>query len=160
VWIVCGGQTGVDRAALEVALAHGIPYGGWCPRGGWAEDFSQPPGLLARYPQLRETPSRDPAQRTAWNVRDSDATLLIRLRGGAAASPGADLTEASAQELGRPIAVIRLSDEALAAACLLLAELPRDGALNVAGPRESEAPGIQARSRGLLEQVLARVRSS
>jgi hypothetical protein len=71
--ILSGGQTGVDRAALDVAIARAMPYGGWCPRGGWAEDFSDSPGLLATYPHLRETPSRDPAQRTDWNVRDADA---------------------------------------------------------------------------------------
>jgi hypothetical protein len=69
--IVSGGQSGVDRAALDVAIARGIPYGGWCPKGGWAEDMPAPPGLLAHYPHLRETPSADPAERTAWNVRDS-----------------------------------------------------------------------------------------
>ena len=73
--IVSGGQTGVDRAALDAAIARGIAYGGWCPQGGWAEDCPEPPGVLARYPLLRETPSADPAQRTEWNVRDSDASL-------------------------------------------------------------------------------------
>ena len=75
--IVSGGQSGVDRAALDVAVARGIDYAGWCPRGGWAEDLTEPPGLLARYPHLRETPSADPAQRTEWNVRESDATLIL-----------------------------------------------------------------------------------
>jgi hypothetical protein len=70
--IVSGGQTGVDRAALDVAVALGMPYCGWCPRGGWAEDMPEPPGVLARYPRLEETPSEDPAQRTRWNVRDSE----------------------------------------------------------------------------------------
>jgi hypothetical protein len=65
-----GGQSGVDRAALDVAIAHSIPYSGWCPLGGWAEDFPTPPGLLAAYPQLTETPSAETEQRTAWNVRD------------------------------------------------------------------------------------------
>jgi hypothetical protein len=50
--LLSGGQSGVDRAALDAALARGIEYGGWCPRGGWAEDFQRPPGLLARYPKL------------------------------------------------------------------------------------------------------------
>ncbi len=72
-----GGQTGVDRAALDFALARGLSYGGWCPRGGWAEDFPVAPGLLAEYPRLTETPSDLPEQRTAWNVRDSHATLIL-----------------------------------------------------------------------------------
>jgi hypothetical protein len=71
--LLSGGQSGVDRAVLDVALARGIAYGGWCPKGGWAEDFPKPPGVLAKYPQLAETPLVDPAQRTEWNVRDADA---------------------------------------------------------------------------------------
>src|SRR3984893_7494400 len=65
-----GGQTGVDRAALDAALLTGRPYEGWCPKGGWAEDFLRPPGLLTIYPHLMETPSESPEQRTEWNVRD------------------------------------------------------------------------------------------
>ena len=82
-----GGQSGVDRAVLEVAVEKGIDYGGWCPQGGWAEDIIQPPGVMTVFPNLRETPSADPAQRTEWNVRDSDVTLVLvswrapRLRG-------------------------------------------------------------------------------
>ena len=80
--IISGGQTGVDRAALDVAIERGMDWGGWCPKGGWAEDFPEPPGLLAKYSHLRETPERHPLQRTEWNVRDSDATLIITDGGG------------------------------------------------------------------------------
>ena len=72
-----GGQTGVDRAALDAAVLTGRPYEGWCPKGGWAEDFLHPPGLLTKYPHLRETPSKSPEQRTKWNVRDSAATVVF-----------------------------------------------------------------------------------
>lgn len=72
-----GGQTGVDRGALDAARAAGVPIEGWCPAGGWAEDLPEAPGLRTDYPELRETPSREPAQRTEWNVRDSDVTLII-----------------------------------------------------------------------------------
>ena len=89
--LLSGGQSGVDRAALDVAIAHGIAYGGWCPQGGWAEDFPQPPGLLAKYPGLRETPLADPAQRTEWNVRDADACLIIVDTGGLEVSAGTTL---------------------------------------------------------------------
>lgn len=77
--IVSGGQTGVDRAALDVAMALGLEIGGWCPAGRWAEDGP----IDARYP-LNETPSADPAQRTEWNVCDSDGTLILT---GAVGSP-------------------------------------------------------------------------
>ena len=56
--VISGGQTGADRAALQAAIATGTPYGGWCPKDGWAEDLPRPPGVLALYPNLRETPSR------------------------------------------------------------------------------------------------------
>ena len=100
--VVCGGETGVDRAALDTAIALDIPYGGWCPKGGWAEDLPNPPGLLAAYPNLKPTPSADPAQRTQWNVRDSDRTLILTGPGGLAASPGTALTVQHAEALGRP----------------------------------------------------------
>src|SRR6185312_7990938 len=86
--IISGGQTGVDRAALDVAIELGIAYGGWCPKGGWAEDMPNPPGLLAVYPSLRETPDADPIQRTHWNVRDSDRLLVLTERAGVSVSKG------------------------------------------------------------------------
>ncbi|WP_425283373.1 YpsA SLOG family protein [Methyloceanibacter marginalis] len=51
--IVSGGQTGVDRAALDAAIAAGLPYRGWCPKGGWAEDYPHPPGVRTRYPACK-----------------------------------------------------------------------------------------------------------
>ena len=72
-----GGQTGVDRAAFDAAVAAGLPYEGWCPKGGLAENFFEEPGLLAKYPCLKETPSADPKQRTEWNVRDSALTVVL-----------------------------------------------------------------------------------
>jgi hypothetical protein len=156
VLIVSGGQTGVDRAALDVALELALDYGGWCPRGGWAEDLPEPPGLLSRYPLLRETPGADPAQRTRWNVRDSDATLVLLAGGLPVAGTGTALTVAVAEELERPVALAALDrhDEGLTAAQGLLGRLAAGSALNVAGPRESGAPGIYARSRRFLAELL------
>jgi hypothetical protein len=99
--IITGGQSGVDRAALDAAIALGIPYGGWCPKDGWAEDFPHPPGLLARYPRLSETPSADPAERTEWNVRDSDACLILTDANGIAASRGTALAHELAPRYGK-----------------------------------------------------------
>src|SRR5262245_41634003 len=92
-----GGQSGVDRAALDFALRRGLPYAGWCPRGGWAEGYPSAPGVLAHYPRLSETPSSDPAQRTAWNVRDSHATMILSRGGALAPSPGTELTRQCAE---------------------------------------------------------------
>jgi hypothetical protein len=155
VRIVSGGQAGVDRAALDVAIALAIPYGGWCPRGGWAEDLSKPPGLLRAYPELEETPSADPQQRTRWNVRDSDATVILTTTG--VASAGTALTLASAFELDRALVLIDADAPAagLGDARKLLAELRRDASLNVAGPRESEAPGIYERAVVVLAELFA-----
>lgn len=143
--IISGGQTGADRAALDVAVALGIPYDGWCPRGGWAEDVA---GLLVRYPGLHETASDDPAERTRLNVRDSDATLVVR--GAGVRSPGTDATVEWAARLGRPWLESTDTGEVLA----WLDGLPSGLALNVAGPRASEDPAAYDVARALLERVL------
>jgi putative molybdenum carrier protein len=149
--IVSGGQTGVDRAALEAGRRAGIPIGGWCPLGGWAEDLPEPPGLLALYPELEPTASPDPDVRTRWNVRDSDATLVLDRAD--ADSPGTSLTIEAAAELGRHYLMADVRDHDLVRAWL--ADLPAGVVLNVAGPRESEAPGITREAGVLLDAVLA-----
>lgn len=147
--IVSGGQTGVDRAALDVALALGLPCGGWAPRGRRAEDGRLP----ARYP-LRETTSAGYPQRTRYNVRDSDATLILT-RGAPAG--GTALTIACAKRMGRrcmlvDLALTDLERERAAVREWLLDEKVR--VLNVAGPRESSAPGIAAQAAAFLYAVL------
>jgi hypothetical protein len=151
----------VDRAALDVAIALGIPYGGWCPRGGWAEDLPDPPGLLARYPLLRETPRSDPAQRTQWNLQDSEAVLMITSAGGLAVSKGTALAHEIAERAGKPLLVVGLEErDATPRARQWLAGLlagrnrNRLLALGIGGPRESEAPGIYHRAVEFLRAVL------
>lgn len=154
--IVSGGQTGADRAALDFAIETGLPYGGWCPSGGWAEDLTVPPGLRARYPLLRETPGAEVAQRTVWNVRDSDATLVVVIP-PVAASTGVRRTIEAAIALARPHAVVDpAEDGAVERTVGLLAARAGPVVLNVAGPRESEAPGVYAATRGLLEEAFCR----
>jgi hypothetical protein len=148
--IVSGGQTGVDRAALELGRRAGIPIGGWCPAGGWAEDLTEPPGVLALFPVLRPTPSADPAERTRWNVRDSDATLVLTRRG--VTSPGTALTVQVAEELGRPHLVADVAE--VGAVRDWLDGFAAPIVLDVAGPRESEAPGIHGDATGLLGGAL------
>jgi hypothetical protein len=148
--LVSGGQSGVDRAALDAAVAAGLPYGGWCPRGGWAEDLRTPPGVLTRYPLLREAPSDDPDVRTWLNVRDSHATLVVR--DPATASPGTEVTVAAARRLARPHLVTAGDPPAVLA---WLRRLPPELTLNVAGPRESEQPDGYRSTLALLEEMLA-----
>jgi Circularly permutated YpsA SLOG family len=158
--LLCGGQSGVDRAVLDVALARGIDYGGWCPQGGWAEDFPEPPGLLVKYPKLQETPLADPAQRTEWNVRDADASLILVDAGGVDASAGTALARDLAHRHRKPVLLVDLSDDDgldRARLWLRLQQAKHGGglALAVGGPRESEAPGIYARAKSFIEALLA-----
>src|ERR1700722_625087 len=157
--LISGGQSGVDRAVLDVAEACGIAYGGWCPRGGWAEDFPQPPGLLARYPNLKQTPLADPAQRTEWNVRDADACMIIVDAGGLPPSRGTELARSLADRYAKPVMVVDLREpDALqrAARWLRTQREAFGSGLNLAigGPRESEAPGIQGRAAAFIRALL------
>ncbi len=158
-----GGQTGVDRAALDCAVTRGLHYGGWCPRGGWAEDFSVAPGLLAQYPGLTETPSDLPEQRTAWSVRDSHASLILVRGDELDRSPGTKFARQAAELVFlRPCLVVDLrqpdgldrAGEWLARTINSLAVAELD--LNIAGPRESEAPGIYAEAGAYIAAPLSR----
>jgi len=150
--IVSGGQTGADRAALDVGLARGLRIGGWVPRGRAAEDGPIP----ARYVGLVETDSADPAVRTARNVRDSDATLIVS-HGPLAG--GSRLTLEEATRTGKPRLHLDLDELSLASASERLADWlaeVRPRVLNVAGPRASEDPRIAADTAALLEAALPR----
>jgi hypothetical protein len=156
---ISGGQSGVDRAALDVALARGVGYGGWCPKGGWAEDFPEPPGLLAKYPYLTETPLAEPAQRTEWNVRDADACLIVVEAGGLENSSGTALANEVAHRYRKPVLIAKLGDADVlrqAALWLRVQQAKHGGALKLAigGPRESEAPGIYQRATALLRSLI------
>lgn len=153
VW--SGGQTGVDRAALDVALELGLPIGGWVPRGHIAEDGVVP----ARYAQLREADSADYAVRTRLNVQDTDATLVLRM-GSATGGTLATLDAAQRQE--RPLLDIDLErrDATDAAAAVRswvdgLLATRSSIRINVAGPRASQAPMVYARAQEILRLALA-----
>lgn len=147
--IVSGGQTGVDRAALDVAIELGISCGGWCPQGRRAEDGRIPD----RYP-LRETASDDYAARTRANVRDSDATLILTVGEPAG---GTALTMQHAEVLGRPVRLVDLDGADDIPAVSRWIEENRVSKLNIAGPRESTAPGVYERARSFLRLLLPAV---
>ena len=147
--IVSGGQTGVDRAALDVALELQWPCGGWCPRGRKAED-----GVIsARYP-LQQTSSSKYVQRTRWNVRDSDGTLIIAvgpLTGGTA------YTQRCTEHQSKPLFVVDLARSRAIMPVVRWIESERIRTLNVAGPRESSQSGIGRRAATFLRRLCARL---
>lgn len=144
--IVSGGQTGVDRAALMAALDHGVSCGGWCPKGRRAED-----GVLASHYPLKETPSEAYEQRTLWNVRDSDATLILAM--DQRLSGGTQCTREIAEALGKPCLVVILNQHASFTLVSDWLERHRVRVLNVAGPRESAVPGIERKARVFLTNL-------
>jgi hypothetical protein len=136
--IISGGQSGVDRAAL---------------------DFPDPPGLLAKYPSLQETPLSEPAQRTEWNVRDADACLILIDAAGLDASAGTTRANELAHHYRKPVLIVNLRDSKTAeqAGLWLRVQQARQGGdlkLAIGGPRESEAPGIYKESLSFLESLL------
>lgn len=148
--VVSGAQTGVDRAALDVALELGIPAGGWVPRGR-IDELGRIP---KRYRGLRQTSTAEWSERTEANVRDSDATLIL-CRGPL--SGGTLHTALAAERMGRPclrLDLARLSErEALEAARGWL-EAEDVRVLNVAGPRASKDPGLYELTASLLRRLL------
>jgi len=146
-----GGQTGADRGALDAARSLQVPISGWCPQGGLAEDYPDSPGLKSAYPELVETPSRDYYERTEWNVRDADATLILQPR-EILDSPGTNFTIEIAQKLGRPFFVI--NDIEISPVVIWLDSLGDDLELNVAGPRERFFPGMHDLTFSLIVELL------
>jgi hypothetical protein len=143
--IISGGQTGVDRAALDVALELGIACGGWCPKGRRAEDGAIP----AKYP-VQENESKEYPPRTAMNVRESDGTLILT-RGKP--DRGTALTLSLAKRHEKPFLVVdldRVADPTKARKWLSRARIK---VLNVAGPRESSRPGIGEEARRFLREL-------
>lgn len=164
--IIAGAQAGADRGGLDAAIALGIPHGGWCPKGRLAED-----GVIPDRYHLTETSSAAYPPRTLHNVQDADATLIIT-RGPIELGSGSELTRRYCDVGAKPWLHIDLAARVartmvrITAKPLDPAEVPLDlqiywwllrgefQTLNVAGSRESKAPGIQAETEKLLRRTL------
>jgi hypothetical protein len=143
--IVSGGQTGVDRGALDAAVSMGIEHGGWCPRGRLAED-----GSIPRRYQLKETKTSQYRERTEKNVLDSDGTLILYR---AVLAGGTELTRRLAIQHGKPHLLVDLAqplDVSVIRQWLIAEGIE---VLNVAGPRESSAAGITDETRQLIRSI-------
>ena len=152
--IMSGGQTGVDRGAIEAALELGFPYGGLIPKGRRAEDGQVPPMFAA----MEESTRKDYLYRTEWNVVRSDTTLILNF--GSELSGGTKRTEGFCTKHGKPCWVEDLSrinetDRGLELRYWLEAEFgTKPVVLNVAGPRESKSPGIAAAAKSFVIRLL------
>lgn len=146
ITILSGGQTGVDRAALDTAISLDISHAGWCPRGRRAED-----GRIDSCYRLTETSGDEYEQRTEWNVRDADATLILNTGplGG-----GTRLTQAFAEKWNRPYNLVDLESPVSKQECRDWLVQHNVHTLNVAGPRESKQPGIYQQARAYLQTLL------
>src|ERR1035437_3213590 len=146
--IVSGCQTGADIAALDFAIDHRIPHGGWCPHGRKAEDGTIDP----RY-ELQETPSSSYLQRTEWNVRDSDGTVVFSI--APVLTGGSKKTIELAHKHHKP--VIHISRDGGPAspeqALLRFIQDYKIKVLNVAGPRSSKEPEVGAFVKEVLEEL-------
>lgn len=148
--IVSGGQTGIDRGALDAALAAGFPCGGWCPESRLAEDGAIP----THYP-LTVLPGAGYQQRTKQNVMDSDGTLVIRF---GELSGGTERTVRYCEQLRKPVLVVdgdALSPEEIAAKASKFVMANDIATLNVAGPRESSHDGAAEYSRQVVTRLIA-----
>lgn len=151
--IISGGQAGVDRAALDVALERGLRCGGWVPKGRLAEDGPVPD----RYP-LEELPSADYPTRTRYNVARADAVLVLTTC-AADAGGGTGLTVREARRRGTPCLVAEMTPTMTEVVRGWLAPMIGDRllVLMVAGPRESKRPGIGATAAAFLRRVFDRI---
>lgn len=154
-FIRTGGQTGVDRAALDIARKFNIKIVGWCPKNGWAEDMPHSPGIREFYPELKETPTEDVAERTQWNVRDSHATLIIKPK-HSKVSKGTNLTEQTAKEYKRPYLEV-YSEKDIGKIIDWLNTLGNELTLNIGGPRRSECENAYKLTIQILEKVLQKL---
>ncbi len=147
LYIISGGQTGVDRAALDFALNYGIPCGGWCPKGRIAED-----GIIPEKYPLKETETKDYAQRTYRNVKNADG-IIVLIRNNI--DRGTGTTIDFAEQLDKPLYLVHLTmniqDQQLGVFNWFIDNKIKK--LNIAGPKESHSPGIYKLTYEFLESL-------
>lgn len=148
--IISGGQTGADRAAIDFAIKHNLPYGGWVPKGRKTED-----GTLSEIYHLQEMATGQYSKRTEKNILDSDGTLIVShglLTGGSA------LTRELAKQHRKPWIHIDLKTTPYPDAARMIREwVGRNDikVMNVAGARGSKDPKIYEAVAELLEATLS-----
>ena len=133
--IISGGQTGVDRAALDAALRYGVQCGGYCPKEFWAED-----GKISNHYPLTALDDNDPAARTRANVEMVDGVCVLC---PAEPTGGTALAISFAESMGKAILILADGEEACCQETGRLDAWFRGlsgGVINVAGPRLSEWP--------------------
>jgi hypothetical protein len=147
--IISGGQTGVDRSALDIAIELKLPHGGWCPKGRKAED-----GIIPSKYELVETDSTEYAIRTEWNIRDSDATIIITVKNREAIQDGTRFTVEKVLELEKPYFIIYVDIPLDAEKISQWLYDHKIDTLNFAGPRESSVNGIYQQSCSIIKEIL------
>jgi hypothetical protein len=146
--IVRGGQTGADQAAWRAAKACGLATGGWMPKGFLTEEGPRPE--FAELYGAQEMPTADYRQRTEQNVRESGGLIWF----GRTDTAGAEATLLACQAMGRPrLLVLHRTELRTSDAAGWLATQPQVSALNIAGNRESKAPGIGDRVERFLVEL-------
>jgi hypothetical protein len=108
-------------------------------------------GVISSIYPMDETPQRVYEERTEWNVRDSDGTLIITW---GEPTGGTALTIVFARRQGKPWYIVDLAGRPRTTETRAWLQGQDIRVLNVAGPRESTVPGIQARSVRFLETLL------
>lgn len=148
--IISGGQTGADRAGLDVAIKNNIKHGGYCPKDRIAED-----GTISKKYNLTETDSKDVSQRTKKNIEDSDGTIVFVPKLPLEVNDGTKLTIEYAELLLKPLLIVDLSSENVTNEkfCYWLKE-NNISVLNVAGPRESNSKGLYNATSKKLNEML------